>query len=46
MDRGFDLDVFKGSYRYSMLQTFRYMNAGSFVGLQVLGLVLFSWWVA
>ena len=46
MGYGFDFDVFKGSYRYSMLQTFRYMNAGFFVGLQVLGPIFFlltSW---
>jgi len=46
MDYGFDLDVFKGSYRYSMIQTFRYMNAGFFIGLQVLGPIFFlltSW---
>src|SRR3989449_5112525 len=46
MGYAFDLDVFRGSYRYSMLQTFRYMNAGFFVGLQVLGPIFFlltSW---
>jgi len=46
VDYAFDLDVFKGSYRYSMLQTFRYMNAGFFIGLQVLGPIFFlltSW---
>ncbi len=42
----FDFDVFRGSFRYSLTQTFRYMNAGWFLGLQVLGPVFFlltSW---
>jgi ABC-2 type transport system permease protein len=46
MGYAFDFDVFKGSYRYSMLQTFRYMNAGFFVGLQIIGPIFFlltSW---
>jgi ABC-2 type transport system permease protein len=43
---GFDFDVFKGSFRYSLTQTFRYLNAGWFLGLQVLGPLFFlltSW---
>lgn len=46
MDFWFNLDVFKGSFRYSLLQTFRFLNAGWFLGLQVLGPIFFlltSW---
>src|SRR2546428_9018043 len=42
----FDVDVFKGSFRYSLIQTFRSLNAGWFIGLEVLGPISFlltSW---
>jgi ABC-2 type transport system permease protein len=43
---GFFIDVFKASFRYSLIQIIRYLNAGWFLGPQVLGPIFFlltSW---
>ena len=48
MKERLDFDVFRSSFRYTLLQTFRQLNAGWFLGLQVIGpifLLLTSWTV-